>query len=60
MEILFNILVCLYYLKIIYSEMPSLEHILVGGVIVIFLMDIRGWDKIEYPSGQREYAFLDV
>ena len=53
MEILFNISVCLYYLKIIYSEMPSLEHILVGGVIVIFLMDIRGWDKIEYPSGQR-------
>lgn len=50
-EILFNILVCLL-LKVIYLEIPSLEHMLVGGMRV-FLVDTRGWDKIEYPSGHR-------
>ena len=31
-----------------------------GGMIRIFVMNIRGWDKVEYPSRQRQCVFLDV
>lgn len=58
MEILF-FLVCLS-LKVIYSDMPGLEPILVGGMIRIFLTNIRGWDKVEYPSRQRLCVFRCV
>lgn len=47
-------LVC-FLLKVIYLEMPT-QSIFSGGVgvlIEIFLLANRGWDKIEYPSGQR-------